>query len=82
MSLDHEMAVYKRSIKDWHDYVGQYVLIKGDEVCGFYASYEDALTAGYGRFGLEPFFVKEIHAIEQTHHVTRMIEPCHTSLVR
>ena len=77
--LAQEMAVYRRSVKDWAERAGEYVLIKGDEVSGFYSSYDDALKAGYEKFGLESFFVKRISVVEQAHHITRMVWPCHTS---
>ena len=77
--LAQEMAIYRRNRKDWADRSGEYVLIKGDDVSGFYSSYDDALKAGYEKFGLAPFFVKQVSVVEQAHHVTRMLEPCHTS---
>ncbi len=77
--LAQEAAVYRRNLKDWAEHESEYVLIKGEEVCGFHSSYEDALKAGYERFGLEPFFVKQVSAVEQAHHITRFVEPCRTS---
>ena len=79
MALDQELTVYQRNLADWSAHAGQYVLIRGEEVCGFYSSYEDALKAGYEKFGLEPFFIKQISVVEQVHHITRFIEPCPTS---
>ena len=68
--------------REWAEHAGQYVLIKGEEIGGFYSSYDDALTAGYEKFGLTPFFVKQISVVEQAHHITRFIEPCRTSQAR
>jgi hypothetical protein len=51
---------------------GRFVLIQADQVVDTFASYEDALKAGYGNFGLEPFLVKKIEAVEQgrvIHHL-------------
>ena len=42
----------------------QFVLIKGDDVVGTFFSYEDALKAGYERFGAQPFLVKQIVEID------------------
>lgn len=44
---------------------GRFALIKGAEVAGTFDSYEDALTAGYQRFKLTPFLVKQIVAAER-----------------
>ena len=82
MALDKELAVYRRNLKDWSSRSGEFVLIRGEEVGGFYTSYDDALQAGYEKFGLESFFVKQINVVEQADFVTRFIEPCHSSLAR
>ncbi|MYF71779.1 MAG: hypothetical protein F4053_17470 [Proteobacteria bacterium] len=80
MAERRELSVYQRNVKEWSaDHAGQYVLIKHDEVCGFYESYDDALTAGYDRFGLESFFIKQINVTEQAHHITRFVDTCRTS---
>lgn len=39
--------------------------IKGQEVAGTFDSYQDALTAGYQRFKLDGFLVKQIIAAER-----------------
>ena len=36
--------MYRRNLKDWSDRAGQYVLIKKEEISGFYSSYDDALN--------------------------------------
>jgi len=38
-----------------------------------FAAYEDALKAGYQRFGLEPFMVKQILAIEPVYYSSRSL---------
>lgn len=57
---------------------GKYVLIQGSELAGIWETYEDALQAGYGRYGLKPFFVRKIEGIEGIHTFTRDISPCRT----
>ena len=79
MALDQEQAVYLRNLKDWGDRAGQFVLIRKEDVCGFYTSYDDALKAGYEKFGLEVFFVKQISIVEQVDFVSRFVEPCPSS---
>ena len=43
----------------------------GDDVLGIYDSYQDALTAGYEKVGLDPFLVKRISAIESVAYFSR-----------
>lgn len=62
--LDQEMATYNRHLPALPGQQGKFVLIKGAEVSGTFDSYQDALTAGYQRFKLNPFLVKQITAID------------------
>lgn len=73
MALEQEMTTYKRHIKEWSDpdHVGKYVLIKEEEVGGFFSSYEDALNRGYEKYNLAPFLVKQIMAIEPVQFMSR-----------
>jgi len=50
---------------------GKYAVIKNDAILGVYGTYEDALNAGYKEYGLVPFLVKQITAIEQIQYFTR-----------
>lgn len=60
-ALRREGEVFQANIEEWRQtHLGQFVLIKGSEVLGFYGSLEKAFKAGTERFGLEPFFVKQI----------------------
>lgn len=69
-SLNREQAVFDANLSEWlSDHEGQYVLIKGDNVDGFYASRDEALTAGYSRFGIGPLFVKQVSPSEPVHHI-------------
>ena len=79
MALEKELETYKRKLPELISEEGKFVLIKGDDVCDTFTSYEDALKEGYKRFGLEPFLVKQIYAIEQVQLITRLLDlPCHT----
>jgi hypothetical protein len=55
---------------------GKYVLIHAQNVVGTWDSYEDALKEGYRQFGLEPFLIKHIEAIDRVHFFTRDIALC------
>lgn len=60
-SLDREARVFDQNVEEWRrTHLGQFVLIKGDQVIDFYPSLEQAFRAGTGRFGLEPFSVRQI----------------------
>ena len=60
-SLRREQAVFDASLVEWlSDHAGKYVLIKGSEVGGFYESRDQALSAGYARFGFGPLLVKQV----------------------
>ncbi|HEY4593891.1 MAG TPA: hypothetical protein VIJ61_15850, partial [Thermoanaerobaculia bacterium] len=54
---------------------GRFVLIKGKEVVDIFTSYEDALKVGYEKFGLAPFLVKKIQAVEQAQLISRFVDP-------
>jgi hypothetical protein len=59
--LDREARVFDEHITEWRKTrLGQFVLIKGEEIVGFYPPLEEAFRVGTGRFGLEPFSVKQI----------------------
>ncbi len=62
--LAEEVKTYEDLLPAWADREGQFVLIKGRDVLGFYTQQEEALEAGYGRLGDEPFLVKQVRAQE------------------
>ena len=69
-SLHREYAVYETSLSQWlTDHEGKYVLIKGDQIGGFYGSRDEALAEGYSRFGIGPLLVKQITSSEPVHHI-------------
>ena len=74
MALEKELAAYNAHLPEWKEHEGRYVLIQDDAVVDFFTSYEDALKAGYQRFGLQPFLVKQVHAIEQVQFISRAID--------
>jgi hypothetical protein len=44
-------------------------------VIDIFTSYDDALKAGYTAFGLAPFLVKKIEAVEQAQFISRFTDP-------
>jgi hypothetical protein len=78
MSLQVEIATYEKHLAELLKDEGKYVLICADEIAGTFEAYADALKAGYEKYGLKPFLVKRIQAVQQVHFFTRSLEPCHT----
>jgi hypothetical protein len=76
MALERELETYRNSLPALKgENEGRFVLIKGDQVIDIFTSYDDALKAGYTAFGLAPFLVKKIEAIEQAQFISRFIDP-------
>jgi hypothetical protein len=70
VSLNREQIIYDANLSRWlSDHEGGYVLIKGEEVDRFHGSRDEALTAGYARFGIEPLFVKQVTPSERVHTI-------------
>jgi len=55
---------------------GRYVVIKGKDILGTYATWQAAREAGLQRFLLEPFFVHEIRVEEPFLRVRGINHPC------
>ena len=59
--LIREAEVFGEHLEGWRQsHLGQFVLIRGDEVFGFFPTVDAAFSTGTQRFGLAPFFVKQI----------------------
>ncbi|HVW54586.1 MAG TPA: hypothetical protein VHC00_02780 [Rhizobiaceae bacterium] len=69
--FEKEIETYNKKLPELLNEVGRFILIKGDEVVSTYDTYNDAVKAGYERFKLEPFFVKQIAPTEKIHFFTR-----------
>ncbi len=68
--MNREQAVYDANLPRWvqeHDCA--HVLIKDDEVVGFYPTRQEALAARYARFGVVPLFVKKIAASQPVYYI-------------
>lgn len=73
-ALDTEMDTFRRELpKLLADPAnrGKFALIHGDAVADIYPSFEAGLAAGYDRFGLDPFMVKEITDTERPLYFSR-----------
>ena len=75
--LEREIKTYEEKKAELlANSAGKYVVIHGDQVAGVWDTQDDALRAGYERFKLEPFLVKEITEVERVHYFTRDIPIC------
>ena len=75
MALEKEMETYNARRDELLQHEGKFVVIHQDRVAGIWQTFEDALKAAYKEFGLNPFMVKQIHAIEPVHHYTHELPP-------
>ncbi len=73
--LVKELETYKRELPKLQAQRGKFALISGDTLLNVYGTYEDALSAGYEKCGLEPFLVKQIQVVEQVQYLTRDVVP-------
>jgi len=77
--LAKELQTYREKLPELLADEGKFVLIRGKQVIDVFGTYEDAIKAGYEQFKLEPFLVKQIHAMEEVHFITRLFGvPCPT----
>lgn len=82
MALEKELETYKLKLPELTKDEGKFVLIHGGDVIDTFTSYEDAIKEGYKNFSLDPFLVKQIHAVEQAQFISRYIDPCSINEVR
>jgi hypothetical protein len=73
MALEKEIETYKNKLPELKAHEGKFVLIQGENVVDTFTSYEDALKEGYKQFGIKPFLVKQILAIEPIFHFSRPV---------
>ena len=64
-SFATELATFERRLAELLADAGRFVLIKGHDVAGVFDSYQDAVTAGYERFKLQQFLVKQITPVQR-----------------
>ena len=66
---DGRSADFRGHLPSWADREGQFVLIKGPDILGFFPRYEVALKAGYEQFGAGPFLIKQVLRHEPIYQV-------------
>ena len=76
-ALETELKTFEEHLAEWSAEEGRFAVIAGTEIIGIFDTYHDAVTAGYGRRGLEPFLVKQIAAIAKIANFTRnLVREC------
>jgi hypothetical protein len=68
-----ERRTYEEHLPELLGSVGKFVLILGEEIGGPFDTYAAALAAGYEKYGVKPFLVKEINAVEPIQYFSREI---------
>jgi hypothetical protein len=69
-----EIATYKARLPEMaREHEGEYVLIKGTEVVGFFPDDPSAMREGRRRFGFVPFVVKQIRAQERVVYIPNVV---------
>ena len=82
MGLERELETYRRELSRLltEGHWGKFALIHADQVDSVWDTLDDALRAGYDRFGLdEPFMVKQITDVEKVYYSSRNVVPCPSS---
>lgn len=75
--LATERQAFERNLEAWRpNHAGEFVLIKGANVIGFYKSLDEATSEGFKRFKLDDFFVARIDPPGVV-HVTFLGQPVH-----
>jgi hypothetical protein len=66
MVLDQELETFRRELpRMLAEHPGEWVLIHGDEVVGFWPDEGPAYDAGAEQFGPEPFLVDKVQESQQ-----------------
>jgi hypothetical protein len=66
VALERELAFFNSKLSELKaEHEGKFVLVHGEDIIDFFSSYDDAIKAGYARFPLEPFLVKQVAGKER-----------------
>jgi hypothetical protein len=76
-SFEKEIETYEAKKNELlAESAGRFVVIRERDIAGVWDTYEDALQAGYERFKLTPFLVKQITPIEPVLNFSRNVTLC------
>lgn len=64
--LDTERKYYAEHCGEWVPlHANQFVVIKGEDVLGFFPTIEEALSAGATQYGMDSFLARQVGTDEQ-----------------
>lgn len=64
--LDKELQFYQENLQEWlKTYSGKFVVVKDNELIGFFDNNEQALSEGARRFGLTSFLVRRVEPTQK-----------------
>lgn len=69
--FEAERRTYEEHLPELLDSVGKFALVFGEEISGPFDSYAAALDAGSEKYGVQPFMVKQINAVEPVMYFSR-----------
>jgi hypothetical protein len=73
-AVAQEIATYRSRLPELlRDHEGQFVLIKGTDIVGFFPDFSAALREGYRRFGVVPLLVQQIVASEPAVYLPNVV---------
>lgn len=77
-ALERELEAFKKELPRLlgEGHRGKYALVHGDQLNSLWPTQDAALDAGYDRFGLEPFLVKEVTDHEEPRYFSRSVKRC------
>jgi hypothetical protein len=80
VALERELTTFQRELPRLlqEGNRGRFALVREDNVHSIWPTVDEALTAGYANFGLEPFLVKEITDHETPQYFSRNVSRCHS----
>jgi hypothetical protein len=67
--LATELVTYRDCLDELLSHEGQYVVIKGQEIAGYFLDRESAVAAAIARYGRGPVLVKRIVEREPVHRI-------------
>lgn len=78
MVLQRELETFRRELPrllaEGHD--GKFGLFHGTTLDSLWPTEDEALSAGYDRFGLDPFLVKEVTGNEKVFYFAWNVKSC------
>jgi hypothetical protein len=72
-AIAEEIATYRSRPPELLAHEGQFVLIKGDQIIGFFDDDSEAIREGYCRFAIAPFLVKRVAASERVVYIPNVV---------